>query len=632
MNLYLYSKNNRVRVSWASTSNDFEALCHVIEQDLTHHRISGSLVLLAANDKTKKSISDYCRENEEVSRFNSRKIAAFVSKLPMDEWFIILNADVADGYERLSAIQTLDNASDLCDGNRLAGDVQNLLRAYSNVKREYNVFVYGVDETPVYVGEPDKSKRICRFCKEPGKSYKDVAHAIPEALGNTKLFCNEECVTCNHKLNIIEDNLIALMDVRRAMFKIRRKGTSEIPDIDGQDFVIRGDADGNPMVYYKEEALPDGWQNMDVIPVRLNLKYKTTNENIYKALCKIAIDLMPSEYVGQFSETVDWISSDGRFIPDSLPSCHMAVLPRGAFYEQPQLHLYVKADIDSDSPFCFALLNIYDVCYRFIVPFSKPDAGRYRTNDSLVSFWSRFQTSPALTWYEQNTSDWWWSAPWAEFDIKSDAPFFVIKPGDDPIFDNCHDAHDSEEWYYDDFNADELEVGIERLSCKCHSKTRIPQTLLRDTTVTFTSPLYSFYEDERRLRLMFAMSARAGSSIKPFLTIEIQAYVNLENFMAQVKFDHLAVNVDFTHAIWDKLMTLASRRVSILLRHTQFSYLNPLKAFDAQNDRFMREIIYDFHTIDGRLLRMPYKCAHEEMSHSRRMKLFQQANLALHAE
>lgn len=627
MNLYLYSQKNRYRISWASTSNDFELLCRIIGQKQSLHQISKSLIMVTANDEIKKSITQYCLENEQQSKFNSRKIDAFVSKLMEDECFFILNADETDDYERLSAVQSLDRVDDVSDRNDLINIINGILRGYTEVRDKYNIYAYGIDSTPVYVGEPDKEKRICRFCRKPQMGYKDVAHAIPEALGNTKLFCNEECDNCNHRLKVVEDNFIALMDIRRAMFKIKRKGTSDVPNIDGQNFVIRGDEKGNPTIYYMEEELPNDWQNMDLLPIRLNLKYRTTNENIYKALCKFVLDLLPSHYVNLFSETIDWICSEGRFIPDSLPSCYLAIRPNGVFYKQPQLYIYVKKDPALDSPFCFALLNIYDVTYRFIVPFSSPDAGKYRTDESLVPFWNSFQTKPALTWYKQDTFEWWSSAPWAEFDFRKDAPFFVVKPSEDPIFANCRDAENPEEWQYDDFNVDDLDIRIEKLICKCQTKERISQERLRDTTVEFSQPLFSIYEYEQILQLEFTLTAKTTDNKKQFLKIEIIAMVALDKFLDQVKYEHLSVNGDFTHAIWDKLIEESSRMVSNKLKYTQFSRLNPLKDFTAMNHRFMRETMYVFHKIDGRCIRMPYKCAHEEMSESKRIKLFQQANM-----
>ncbi len=42
--------------------------------------------------------------------------------------------------------------------------------------------------------------RHCRFCglDEPTVTFKDEAHALPAAFGNTGLFSNYECDACNH--------------------------------------------------------------------------------------------------------------------------------------------------------------------------------------------------------------------------------------------------------------------------------------------------------------------------------------------------------------------------------------------------------------------------------------------------
>ena len=53
----------------------------------------------------------------------------------------------------------------------------------------------------VIVGERDKSRRKCIYCGgtqvEENASFKEKAHAIPEALGNKNFIQNEECDICN---------------------------------------------------------------------------------------------------------------------------------------------------------------------------------------------------------------------------------------------------------------------------------------------------------------------------------------------------------------------------------------------------------------------------------------------------
>ena len=80
----------------------------------------------------------------------------------------------------------------------------------------------------------------------------------------------------------------------------------------------RGDGNGSPTIYLMDESLPEGCQTMENLPMRLNLKYKTTNDNIYKALVKTVIDLIPSQYLTERKETVEWFTSDGHFMPNSL--------------------------------------------------------------------------------------------------------------------------------------------------------------------------------------------------------------------------------------------------------------------------------------------------------------------------
>ncbi len=70
----------------------------------------------------------------------------------------ILNADETDDYERLSVVQSLDSADDVSDRNYLIHTINGILRGYTEVRCKYNIYAYGIDSSPVYIGEPDKEK------------------------------------------------------------------------------------------------------------------------------------------------------------------------------------------------------------------------------------------------------------------------------------------------------------------------------------------------------------------------------------------------------------------------------------------------------------------------------------------
>ena len=71
-----------------------------------------------------------------------------------------------------------------------------------------------------YFGEPDKNKRVCRFCNETGASVfgdKKNSHVISWFLGNDALFCLEECKTCNNIFgSTIENTLSSYYQYYRA--------------------------------------------------------------------------------------------------------------------------------------------------------------------------------------------------------------------------------------------------------------------------------------------------------------------------------------------------------------------------------------------------------------------------------
>lgn len=638
MNAIFYADSGSGFARWEAGGADFEEL----KEQLLGCCASAcepcrDCLLLSADAPTKDAIQKYAAEKEEVSKFNSRKFSAFVGNLAANQPFWIVNGDgsVSD-FARMSAFDSLhSNIAPDVSGVRIAFD--RLYNSYGPLRLHYSLFAFGYDGLRRYVGETDRDKRVCRFCGRTGREFfSDNAHAIPEALGNKILFCNEECDVCNHSLNLIEDNLTALMDVRRALFRIKRKGTSDIPEINGQNFTIRDDGSGHPLICVTEESVPADWRLRAEFPVRLNLKYITTNENILKALVKIAIDMMPSEFLGEFGETVDWLTKGEHFMPDYLPSCHSACLPDGIFYEQPQLLLYVKHDESYDAPFCFALLRIYDICYRYVIPFAKPDKGRFRKEGELACFLSKFATYPPLSWERQDTSDWWQSAPWVDLDVKRGAPFFRVLPASDPIFDKCRGnttaqppAPPTGSATFPDFDEDKISVSFKTLRFKDLSKGKtVTREMLADTSNDLVSPLFAFDSATGLIHFSFSFLARSADKSRQYFRVEIKADIFSPDFDDQIVFDdvHCAVNSDFISAVWDKVMAEASRQIDNKKRLTQFKSVNIGEHFGSDNRRLLRESIYRFVTADGKVCNIPFKCLHEEMSEAKRAELIKEAN------
>jgi hypothetical protein len=69
---------------------------------------------------------------------------------------------------------------------------------FREFRKMYSILAFDVSTTKS-IGEQDKSKRICRFCNNTraNVTFKNIAHAISESLGNKKIILNEECDECN---------------------------------------------------------------------------------------------------------------------------------------------------------------------------------------------------------------------------------------------------------------------------------------------------------------------------------------------------------------------------------------------------------------------------------------------------
>ena len=101
--------------------------------------------------------------------------------------------------------------------------------------------------------------RHYRFCgnEEPAVTFNDEAHALPAAFGNTGLFSNYECDTCNHRFGEgIENHLGNWTKQMRTLSGIRgRRGVPTIKNPGPQmRWRIEHDAMGLHLKEYENES------------------------------------------------------------------------------------------------------------------------------------------------------------------------------------------------------------------------------------------------------------------------------------------------------------------------------------------------------------------------------------------
>ncbi|MDH0894429.1 MULTISPECIES: HNH endonuclease [unclassified Pseudomonas] len=165
----------------------------------------------------------------------------------------------------------------------------------------------------------DLNKRICRFCgkQSPEVTFKKVAHAIPELLGNKSIESAYECDVCNKEFGDgIENDLGNWSKPMRTLIRIR--GKSGVPTLKKG-----GDKPGWRIEYDQSRLNVTSYENDPIFEVDEKNKTVTfklrrdayTPVAVLKAFMKIGITLLPDNEVSNFSELIEWIKEPDHSKP-----------------------------------------------------------------------------------------------------------------------------------------------------------------------------------------------------------------------------------------------------------------------------------------------------------------------------
>ena len=522
---YVYKDTDGVLV--ADIDSTFRNKCSV--RSLRNH---GALVEVCS--ETREALQELENKYDIATHFHIRKLKAFISKLSDGQYFYYFDEEQTTVVERKTAICCINAMK---AGLPWAESLHNLaFRYYSMMDIRFTYLSYGYDGIYQCIGEEDKSKRVCRFC---GKQIPDVtfdkdAHAIQDALGNKLLFCYEECDSCNHDLALTEDNFRYFMDFRRAIYNIPRKDSTKTPTIVGKTFVIKADAAGKPELYLMEESLPNPNERHHPLILHLELKSPINNERMYKALCKMVIDMLPGAELHHFKNTVEWITAKGEWIPDALPSAMYTILPLDKINPQPILDIFINNRNNKlDAPYCTAIVWLYDIAYMFVVPFVDVDCGRYKYDRNLESHWNRMRDLIGIQeWQFQDTSEYHLSTPWVEWPIDLNEPNIHVLPKCDPIFEKSLEVKTTRS----QVDMPDLKPDVVSL-CQISSAEFIsyyPDVLtdadLSDVTQRITGPIFLLIPKDHKVKVSIGVDVYDTTNQIKFFSFSYDIDFNIKGF------------------------------------------------------------------------------------------------------
>lgn len=572
LHIFLYSSKGNLEYTFISSNEEMLLeIKHVLMYKCSFDFSNSSWIRIINDEQTLLQFKAL-EEKYENQLIAIRKLSGFASKLDKGDFFYCLFADNCTIAERKTAIECIQ----VKDKNwkEIHNHVYELQKKLDCL---FEYHSYGFDGLKVYVG--NREYPVCRFCEETDKKkFSDKAHAIGESLGNKTLFCYEECNKCNHTLNKIEENFLRLMDIRRAMYHINRKDTSTVPTIHGSNFAIRPNEDGSAELYIMQEDI-DSSVNINK-PFTFQLKQHSvlSDEKIYKALAKMVIDLIPSNQLRHFRNTIKWIKSNG-FIVDSLPGiwfCHNI----GKMHRQPYLDIFINSKHHLfDSPYCTAALYIYDIAYFFVMPLVDVDAGKFKYNGSLEKHWQRIFSYIELPYRElQEFYEDRPCYPWSFWDIDPSNPHIHILPRNNNVFEGCQRAKDNkEEVRFSDFSCNSISVATHNCKFKCHYNGIVTDNDLCDITQHLTPPLWWLLPDDNSVKFYFSVDAYDTTDKIPFFSYEVDVTFKFAEFQTYLELQYnkdrlssVAIDWHLRNFLFNLAMSICDYYTEPLRKETPF--------------------------------------------------------------
>ena len=573
------------------------------EKKETFHKIVQTFAISAMCFEGQPLNGGYCYDTlkaDQVVKSLTREIApvcqkvrgviAYLEGLNDGDIFYIISADIPVSERMRSHLAVKAMAMH----HNVEDSLRHFDETWGALFGKYRFLSFGRDGCCEYVGEPEKKARVCRFCgrKYPDARYKEIAHAIPEGLGNKILFCNEECDDCNGRLARVEENLTHYLGVKRALSGVLSKSSKSIPSIDGKGFVIRGNENKEPILYLEKEFVERHEVKDRVVNLKLETEDLISHQGIFKALCKIVIDLLPSKELPHFTETIKWIN--GELIPDDQPS-YFAQYNRLS-YTQPVIDIFLSNNPGSE-PYCTALLYVLDSVFLFVVPEVDVDGIGFCKDSEVEAHLGQFMSLvKGRDWIKEDTSEFHMSYPWIQMSVNLDHPNVKILPASDPVFNKYDRTKNfSQTLCFPEFTEDGIsEPELKSFMFKKYADVENGAEALRHISVNIYRQSIILYQDQSKLLVSCHYMFADSSNTTHYFSVEFEAEFKMEDFDKYIRVNlnekTFAFNRDLRTNIMQRAASLADTKLRELTAGTSLGSIS--LASTVNDERFLRKTSY----------------------------------------
>jgi len=382
-------------------TNDFMFL-FAKEEDIDRENHKVNIQSLQQNTPELREKVDEFVEHYKDINIKVFQLRSYFQKLTVGENFLIWTGATLTSEQRTQFYNYLTSLQEGKDYEMVAKQMDDL---FGELRKTYTIqAVDGTTKKPI--GEQDKSKRICRFCNNTraNVTFKNVAHAISESLGNKKIILNEECDECNAEFGSaagIEGSLITFLKFYGVFFGI--KGKNGIPKIKGKNFELSNEGKIEIKHYADNDEDLKKDKDLTEAKFRLDTFDNVVMQDIYKTLCKYSLSVIDSSVLNQFENTISWLNSKTTIT--KLPK--VAILSSYDFFKtHPSLIVYLIQESNTDLPYAVGEFHYTFLTFVFIIPLAKSDSKDFTDQKDYDKFWDFFKHyNMTKDWDYRNFSD-----------------------------------------------------------------------------------------------------------------------------------------------------------------------------------------------------------------------------------
>ena len=309
-----------------------------------------------------------------------QRLPSLLRKLDDGEHFIVLPGATVDRMGRMGLFMHLHAKAENVPLEHIREPFMALVGALLS---RYEVRSWG--DVRELIGEPNREIRTCRFCGqgEPTVRFSKVAHAISEALGNKTLTLAEECDACNARFaSEIEDDAIEFFAHYLTFHGV--KGKEGNRTMAGLNYSAKHTEKTIEIKVSGEESVESTDKEL-VVTLEGGKPFALLN--VYRALCKYFLSVVPRSELERFSRTIRWVVGDESI--DHLPKVALRLNAR--FSIQPTIMMYRRLDKDKRTPYTVVEFQITSLTVVFVVPGSDVDDRTFADLNDFEHYWQTFQ-------------------------------------------------------------------------------------------------------------------------------------------------------------------------------------------------------------------------------------------------